>query len=141
MVYVALATASGLSASAVASATYTIESQTAAPTFTPVAGTYASAQSVTIKSTTAGAAIYYTLDGTTPNTSAGGSTLLYSSPITISSSPTVKAVATASGFFASNVSTAVYTISSSTGTINFGNGFVAGGMIFNGSDRKSTRLN
>jgi len=129
----AIATASGLSASAVASATYTIESQTAAPTFTPVAGTYASAQSVTIKSTTAGAAIYYTLDGTTPNTSAGGSTLLYSSPITISSSTTVKAVATASGFFASNVSTAVYTISSSTGTINFGNGFVAGGMIFNGS--------
>ncbi len=129
----AIATASGYSASAVASALYTIESQTAAPTFTPVAGTYASAQTVTIKTTTSGASIYYTLDGTTPNTSAGGSTLLYSAPITISSTTAVKAVATASGFFASNVSTAAYTISSSTGSINFGNGFAAGGMIFNGA--------
>ena len=129
----AIAAASGYSASAVASALYTIESQTAAPTFTPVAGTYTSAQTVTIKTTASGAAIYYTLDGTTPNTSAGGSTVLYSAPITISSTTTVKAIATSSGFFASNVSTAAYTISSSAGSINFGSGFAAGGMIFNGS--------
>ncbi len=129
----AIATASGFSTSAVASANYTIETQTAAPTFNPVGGTYASAQSVSMSSTTSGASIYYTLDGTTPNTSAGGSTLLYSSPITVSATTTVKALATASGFFTSNVSTAAYTISSSTGSINFGSGFAAGGMIFNGS--------
>jgi hypothetical protein len=129
----AIATASGYSASAVASATYTIQSQAAAPTFSPAGGSYSSAQTVTISSASSGSTIYYTLDGTTPATSAGGSTLLYSSPITISASTTVKAIATASGFFASNVSTAAYTITTGgSGSINFGNGFVGGGMIFNG---------
>jgi hypothetical protein len=138
----AIATASGYSASAVSSATYTIQSQqTAAPTFSPVAGTYSSTQSVSISSATSGASIFYTLNGTTPNTTAGGSTVLYSSPITIGSTTTVKAIATASGFSASNVTTAVYTISASTGTINFGSGFAAGGMIFNGSAAlNNTRL-
>jgi hypothetical protein len=138
----AIATASGFSASTVASATYTIQSQTAAPTFSPVGGTYTSAQTVSLGSTTSGASIYYTLDGTTPATSAGGSTLLYSAPISITVSKTVKAIATASGFFASNVSTAVYTISSgSSGSINFGSGFAGGGMIFNGSTAlNGTRL-
>src|SRR6266404_826592 len=79
----AIATAPGYSASAVASATYTIQSQAAAPTFSPVGGSYSSAQTVTISSASSGSTIYYTLDGTTPATSAGGSTLLYSSPITI----------------------------------------------------------
>lgn len=38
----------------------------------------------------------------------------------------------ASGFFASSVASAAYTISSGgAGSINFGNGFAAGGMIFN----------
>jgi hypothetical protein len=129
----AIATASGYSASTVASAAYTISFQVAAPTFTPVANFYTSAQTVSIASTTSGAAIYYTLDGTTPATSAGGSTLLYSSPVTINVTTTVKAIATASGFLASNVSTAAYTISSGGGSINFGNGFVGGGMIVNGS--------
>jgi hypothetical protein len=47
---------------------------------------------------------------------------------------TIKAVAIASGFFASSVSSAAYTISSrSAGSINFGNGFAAGGMILNGT--------
>ncbi len=45
---------------------------------------------------------------------------------------TIKAVAIASGFFASSVASAAYTISSGgAGSINFGNGFAAGGMIFN----------
>ena len=130
----AIATASGYSASAVASATYTIQSQAAAPTFSPVGGSYSSAQAVTISSASSGATIYYTLDGATPATTAGGSTLLYSSPITISATTTVKAIATASGFFASNVTSAAYTIATGgTGSINFGNGFVGGGMVFNGS--------
>jgi hypothetical protein len=130
----AIATASAFSASTVASATYTIQSQVAAPTFSPVGGTYTSAQTISLSSTTAGASLYYTLDGSTPTTSAGGSTLLYSAPISITASKTVKAIATASGYFASNVSTAVYTISSGgSGSINFGGGFAGGGMIFNGS--------
>ena len=45
------------------------QSPAAAPTFTPTAGTYTSTQSVTLASTTTGASIYYTLNGSTPTTS------------------------------------------------------------------------
>ncbi|NMM34716.1 MAG: hypothetical protein HHJ13_12090, partial [Phycicoccus sp.] len=38
----------------------------ATPTFTPAGGTYSSTQSVTITDATAGAAVHYTTDGTTP---------------------------------------------------------------------------
>jgi Chitobiase/beta-hexosaminidase C-terminal domain/Bacterial lectin len=137
----AIATASGYSNSAVASATYTIQSQAAAPTFSPAGGSYSSSQTVTLSSSTSGSSIYYTLDGSTPATSAGGATILYSSPITLTATTTVKAIATASGFFASNVSSAVYTIATGGGSINFGNGFVGGGMILNGNTTLSgTRL-
>ena len=108
----AIAVASGYATSAMASATYTIESQVAAPTFSPGAGTYTAAQQVTIATATAGATIYYTTNGTTPTTSS----TVYTGPITVSTSETVEAMAAESGFFNSNVSTAVYTITSSAAT-------------------------
>ena len=51
--------------------------QAAAPTFSPAAGTYTSAQTVTISTTTSGASIRYTTDGSTPSETAG---TLYSAP-------------------------------------------------------------
>ena len=89
----AIATASGYSTSAVATAIYTITQPAAAtPTFSPVAGTYSSTQTVTISDTTTGAAILYTTDGTTPSYTGNGlspipgpSTTRYSGPITVSS--------------------------------------------------------
>jgi hypothetical protein len=78
----------------------------AAPTFSPAGGTYTSAQSVTITTTTAGAAIHYTTDGSTPTASSP----LYSGPITVSATTTVKAIGTKSGLTDSAVATAVYTI-------------------------------
>jgi hypothetical protein len=125
----AIAVASGYSASNVSSATYTIQTQVTAPTFSPPAGSYTTALSVSI-ATTPGASIYFTLDGTTPTTSSS----LYSAPLSISSTTTVKAIAAESGYTASSVTTAVYNISSGgSGGINFGGGFTSGGgMVLNG---------
>ncbi|PTM20359.1 MAG: hypothetical protein DA446_03555, partial [Bacteroidetes bacterium] len=55
---------------------------------------------------TAGAMIYYTTDGSTPD---AGSTE-YSGPITFTETTTLKAIATADGFLDSNVAEATYTI-------------------------------
>ena len=56
--------------SAVATGVYTIIGTCAAPTFSPAAGTYSSAQTVTISTTTSGATIRYTTDGSTPSETA-----------------------------------------------------------------------
>ena len=77
----------------------------ATPTFSPAAGTYYEAQNVTISCTTTGATIYYTTDGTTPTTSSS----VYSSPIAISTTTTVKAMGVKSGMDNSSVATATYT--------------------------------
>ncbi|MBR5436905.1 MAG: chitobiase/beta-hexosaminidase C-terminal domain-containing protein [Muribaculaceae bacterium] len=93
--------------SSVASATYTINTATApaAPTFSPAAGTYATAQTVSISCATSGATIYYTANGSTPTTSSAK----YTVPISVSSSMTLKAIAVKNGV-SSAVSTAAYVI-------------------------------
>lgn len=78
----------------------------AAPTFSPVGGTYDEAQNVTITCETEGASIYYTLDGSTPT----NASTLYSSPINVSETTTIKAIAYDATGAASNVATATYTI-------------------------------
>jgi hypothetical protein len=126
----ALATASGMTTSGTASATYTIESQVATPTFSPAAGSYSSAQAVIISTTSSGATIYYTTNGSTPTTSSA----VYGGPVTVSASETLKAYATKSGYFDSNVGTAAYTIGSGGGGgVGFGSGFTAGSMVLNGN--------
>jgi hypothetical protein len=102
----AIAYKSGYTQSNVATATYTITKTVPLPTFTPAAGTYTKAQSVTIKDLTIGATLYYTTNGTTPTTSS----TKYTGPITVSSSETIKAIGTASGYASSAVATAKYTI-------------------------------
>jgi hypothetical protein len=105
----AIAAATGYSNSAVASAAYIINVPVAAtPTLSPAAGTYTSAQSVTISDTTSGATIYYTTNGTTPTT--GSTVYSSSSPVAVSSSETIEAVATASGYSTSAVGSAAYVI-------------------------------
>jgi hypothetical protein len=103
----AIAVANGFSNSAVASASYTINLPAATPVMSPVAGTYTSAQSVTITDATTGAAIYYTTNGTTPT----ASSTLYSGTISVSSTETIEAIAIAGGFSNSAVASATYTIS------------------------------
>ncbi|MDD3050133.1 MAG: FISUMP domain-containing protein [Candidatus Cloacimonetes bacterium] len=76
------------------------------PTFTPPAGNYATAQSVTISCTTEGAVIKYTIDGTDPTSSSP----VYSSPVNISSTTTLKAKAFKDGWTPSTTAVAQYNI-------------------------------
>ena len=133
----ALASASGFFDSNVASASYTISSQVAAtPTFSPAAGTYTSAQSVTLSDSTAGASIYYTTNGTTPTTSS----TKYTAAINVASTTTLKAIAAAAGFSQSAVASATYTINLPS-NINYSGGFTATGLDLNGIAKlNGTRL-
>ncbi|MBR3467677.1 MAG: chitobiase/beta-hexosaminidase C-terminal domain-containing protein, partial [Bacteroidales bacterium] len=77
----------------------------ATPTFTPSPGFYTSPVTVSISSETANASIYYTTDGTVPTTSS----TLYTTPISLNQTTTVKAIATAAGYTNSPAATATYT--------------------------------
>lgn len=113
----AIAIKSGMTNSEVATATYTINlPQVETPTFSPAAGTYTSAQSVTINCATSGATIYYTTDGSTPTTSSA----TYSGVISVSSTTTIKAIAVKNDMTDSEVATATYTIE--TGSSGGGDG-------------------
>ncbi len=79
----------------------------ATPTFSPAPGKYTSAQHVILSDTTAGAVMYYTLNGTTPSPAAGTK---YTGPITVSATETIKAMATAPNHSNSAVATGIYTI-------------------------------
>lgn len=79
----------------------------ATPTFSPPGGTYTTAQSVTISTTTPGATIYFTTDGSPPTTASP----VYGGPVTVAASATLKAIATAPGYTTSPVGTASYVIS------------------------------
>jgi hypothetical protein len=84
--------------------------QVAPPAFSPAGGTYSTAQNVTITPGTTGASIRYTTNGTTPTSTTG---TLYSGPVSISTTTTLKAISYKSGMLDSTVTTATYTISAS----------------------------
>jgi len=80
--------------------------QVATPTFSPAEGFYSEPQNVTISTATEGASIYYTIDGNDPT---AGSTL-YTEPITVSATTTVKAIAIKEGMTDSGIAAATYTL-------------------------------
>ncbi|MGD0505292.1 MAG: chitobiase/beta-hexosaminidase C-terminal domain-containing protein [Steroidobacteraceae bacterium] len=86
----------------------------ASPVMSPPPGSYTSAQSVTLTDSTPGAVIYYTTDGTTPTTSSAKYSV--GTAVQISSTQTLQAIAAASGYSNSGVTSGVYTISSQGGT-------------------------
>ena len=105
--YVRIAETSTHKASTATSSTQTSPKLTVAtPTFMPngVSG-FTGTQSVTISCTTAGAKIYYTTDGTTPT----ASSLVYSTPLSLTSTTTVKAIAVNAGMNDSAIATATFT--------------------------------
>lgn len=129
----AFALLGGNGTSKVVTAVYRIN-PTDTPTFTPVAGSYGSAQTVTISDTTPGAVIYYTLNGSKPDCyeskimKASRSTIasplmnyssnchVYSAPIIVSSSETIRAIAMADGYNPSDIASAAYVIDPSLNT-------------------------
>lgn len=107
-----------------------------APTFSPAQGTYNQVQSVSLSCATSGATIYYTTDGSTPFATSN----VYSSPIAVNSSMTIKAIAVKDGQ-SSEVATANYTIEilhSVTVNVSDGTNPVSGATVKltnNGVDR------
>jgi thermitase len=89
-----------------------VSSTVATPTFNPPGGSYTSTQNVTISSTTPLASIRYTTDGSTPSETVG---TLYNTPVAVSSSLTLRAIAYKAGMTDSAVPSATYTISGGGG--------------------------
>ncbi|MGA3050061.1 MAG: family 16 glycosylhydrolase [Terracidiphilus sp.] len=87
----------------------------AAPTITTSTanGAQNGAVIATLASTTSGATIYYTLDGSTPTTSSQ----IYVAPFLVSSNITVNAIATASGDSTSSVTTKSFAPNIASGTL------------------------
>jgi hypothetical protein len=79
---------------------------TSAPVFSLPAGSYSGAQSLTITDSQTGATIYYTTDGTTPTPSSTE----YTGTITVTSTETVEAMAVATNYSPSAITSAAYTI-------------------------------
>ncbi len=103
---------SGLSESVVSTEVYTLTAS--APSFSPVQGTYASNQNVTLSSASQGVTIRFTTDGTTPT----GSSTAYTGAISVTGTTTLKAAAFRTGWTTSSVATSVYTMKVGTPTIN-----------------------
>ena len=101
-------------------------SQVAAPTFSPRGGTYSTVKSVVISTTTQGAWIRYTVEGSTPSRTSG---TLYDGPVSVSTSTTLKAIAYLEDLTDSKVSEAAYVITLQVVTPKFS---IAGGTYMLG---------
>jgi hypothetical protein len=87
--------------------------QVAAPTFSPAGGTFTSAPNVTITSTTGGANIRFTTDGSAPSETNG--TIYSGTAVNIATSTTLQAIAYEAGMTDSNVTSANYSINTGGG--------------------------
>jgi hypothetical protein len=99
-----------------ASATYTIVAEAvkvAAPTFSPLGGSYSSTQDVVLSCGTEGAVIRFTVDGSEPSSSS----TVYSGSISVGSTTTIKARAFKHGMTESDVVSATYVISIPAGKV------------------------
>ena len=102
----AIAVAPGHTTGSAGTAAYSIELPATTPAFSPAAGTYKVAQTVTISDAISGATMYYTTNGTVPTTAS----TKYTGPISVKATETLKAVAIATGYSLSSIATAAYTI-------------------------------
>ena len=92
--------------------------QVATPVIAPDGGTFKDSQTVTITCATADAKIYYTTDGSIPT----ASSTLYSAPITLTDTTTIKAIAAKDGMTDSTVAAATFTKQDDSGSSGGGGG-------------------
>jgi N-acetyl-beta-hexosaminidase len=104
---------SGLNASAMESGYYEIANTASVPMFSPLPGTFSSAQLVTISYATPGATTRYTTNGSTPTESSP----IYTSPLAISTTATLKAMTWKSGLTTSAVMSGEYEIQGGVSTL------------------------
>lgn len=92
-----------------------VGTKVSAPLFTPGSGTFVTGETVivTLSTSTEGAKIYYTTDGSIPTTSS----TLYDGPINVSANTTIKALAVKDGMNDSNVAVATYTFNETGETV------------------------
>ena len=89
-----------------------------APVIAPAGGNFVNTVTITITDTSAGASIYYTLDGTTPT----AASTLYTAPFVLTSNAVVTAIAIQSGAVNSSVTTASFVNTAAAGS---GSGLLA----------------
>ncbi|WP_198159890.1 chitobiase/beta-hexosaminidase C-terminal domain-containing protein, partial [Brevibacillus parabrevis] len=95
----AIAVKADMTDSTVMSESYTIMPQVEQPTANPTGGAVAAGTTVALSTNTAGATIHYTTDGNAPT----GSSHVYSTPISVNSAITIKAIAVKVGMTDSTV--------------------------------------
>jgi len=84
----------------------------ATPSIQPAGGTFSAAQSISITDATPGATIYFTTDGSAPTASSS----VYSTPLSLNSAATIKAMASASNYSNNPVASSAFSFRSPAGT-------------------------
>src|SRR4029077_9751967 len=77
---------------------------TITPLITPNGASFTNSVNVSLSTTTPGAQIYFTLDGSTP----GAASTSYSSPFTVANTTVVRAIAIKAGLFDSAIASAAF---------------------------------
>jgi sulfatase modifying factor 1 len=101
----------------------------ATPVITPDSGTYTSVQTVTISCATAAATILYTLDGTDPISTSP----VYTTPFTVNSNKTIKAMAIKDGLNDSEIASKTYVVYNNLVNVEGGT-FIMGRTVGTGYD-------
>jgi formylglycine-generating enzyme len=109
--------------------TTTSTNTVATPVITPESGTYNSVQTVTITCATTDATILYTLDGTDPISTSP----VYTTPFTVNSNKTVKAMAIKEGSNDSAIASKTYVIYTNMVSVE-GGSFIMGRTVGTGYD-------
>ena len=88
-----------------------VQQPVATPTISPNGGSFTNAQTITLSTPTSGAELRYTTNGSEPTTGS----ILYSAPVTLNNSATIKAKGFKTGMLPSATASASFTISAPSG--------------------------